>query len=534
MGDVQGAPSSTRGPRYGYLSNEFLEPGELRRPVRRRQSRPAAGHQITEGRWLRNQQYVKDDIAYWLNGPGQFPNQTVNTSVTDWAHEYSFWAATTVWQQYLIAGDQTFTAGLQPALIQQYAGWANHFDSTLGLYWQVPVWDATEFSPSSYESSDPYHGGAGYRPTINAYQYGDAKAIANIASLTGDTATAATYNGLAAARQTSMQQYLWDPTRTFFYDMPIDFADGGLNSGNALCTRLAREEMGFVPWMFDMPQASDAVAFQQLLDSTGGFGATYGPTTAERRSQWFMYQAAQGCCHWDGPSWPYETSQTLTALANLLDDYPAQTYIAATDYLNLLHGYALTQYKNGTPYVAEAHDPDNNDWIYDTSGHSEDYNHSTFNDNVIAGLVGLRGQPGNTLLVQPLAPASWAYFALENVSYHGHDVTVLWDSNGARYGQGVGLHVYVDGAVAASQADLSPVTVAVGPAFAQSNRLDGIDVAAAGQHVVYGPLPIASYTFSVRQRMADAIDGIGVSGGHSGGHAAGRRTARRTPPTTTA
>ena len=487
------------GPEYGYLSNEFLEPVSYGAPYGGVVA--AAGHQITEGRWLHDQRYVKDDIEYWLSGPGQFPKpqtDAVNATTSDWAHEYSFWAATAVWQQYLAAGDVAFTTAQEPALIRQYQGWQVQYDQALGLYWQVPVWDATEYSASSYESSDPYHGGAGYRPTINAYQYGDARAIAAIANLTGDTATASDYASLAAAIQTNAQKYLWDSTRDFFYDMPVE-----ADASTALLD--TREEMGFVPWMFEMPVAADSVAFASLLDPQG-FAAAFGPATVERRSQWFMYQAAS-CCHWDGPSWPYETSQTLTGLANLLDDYPPQTTITASDYLNALHAYAATQYKNGAPYVAEAHSPDDAGWIYDSPNHSEDYNHSTFCDNVIAGLIGIRGQPGDTLVVQPLAPATWDYFALENVLYHGHWVTVLWDKSGARYGQGTGLHVYVDGTLAATQSDLSAATVTVGAPAPQSTALAGIDVASNGQKTSYGPQPVASYTFS-SDNAWNAIDGL--------------------------
>ena len=441
-----------------------------------------------------------------MNGPGQFPKpatDAVNADTSDWAHEYSFWGASAVWQAYLQSGDRAFAIAQEPALIRQYQGWANHFDATLGLYWQVPVWDATEYSASSLESTDPYHGGAGYRPTINAYQYGDANAIAAIATLNGDATTASTYKALASALKASQQKYLWDATRTFFYDMPRDG-----NAGNTLLD--AREEMGFVPWMFDMPDAADAVQFAQLLDPQG-FAAAYGPTTIERRSTtWFMYQAST-CCHWDGPSWPYETSQTLTGLANLLHDYPPQSVISAADYLSLLHTYAATQYKNGAPYVAEAHDPDNGDWIYDTANHSEDYNHSTFDDNVLAGLFGLRGQPDDTLAVSPLAPATWDYFAVENALYHGHELTVLWDRTGARNAQGAGLHVYVDGVQVAAQAGLGALTVNVGPAIVQSSVTGGIDVAANGQRHTDGPQPFASYTSSapgVADSVWNVVDGV--------------------------
>jgi hypothetical protein len=422
----------------------------------------AAGHHIDEGRWLRDQSYVDSDIDYWLRGAGSGPKprtEALNPNTSDWAHEYSFWAASAVLGDAEVTGDLSFATGLEPNLIKQYDGWQGQYDQRLGLYWQVPVWDATEFTASSYETdpTDPYHGGAGYRPTINAYQYGDANAIATVATLAGDPATASEFRQRAAALKTSMQTWLWDPRRNFFYHMARDD-----NPSHALVS--TREEMGFIPWMFDMPPASDSVAWQQLTDPQG-FAAPYGPTTAERRSQWFMYQANQGCCRWDGPSWPYDTSQTLTGLANLLDDYPAQPYVTTSDYDNLLHQYALTQYQNGQPYLGQAHDPDQPGWIYG----ADDYNHSTFNDLVISGLIGLRPHITDTLQVKPLVPASWPYFALENVPYHGHTVTVLWDRDGSRYHQGSGLRVYVDGRQSARTATLTSLTVHVPPVVVKSN-----------------------------------------------------------------
>ncbi len=484
---------------YGWLSTEFLAPVFYGAPYGGVSA--AAGHQTIEGRWLRNQQYVKDNVNYWLNGPGQFPkpqNDGTNPDTADWAHEYSFWAASAVWQVYLATGDLNFATGQLPQLIKQYRGWDNHFNSTLGLYWQVPVWDATEFTPASYESSDPYHGGAGYRPTINAYQYGDATAIASIAALSRYKATSDEYIGRAQSLQTAMQSHLWDGSRTFFFHMARDN-----NPTNALLD--TREEEGFVPWMFEMPRAADSLAMAALLDPQG-FKANFGPTTAERRSRWFGYQAAN-CCRWDGPSWPYETSQTLTGLANLLIDYPPQNVITRNDYVDLLHSYAATQYRGGVPYVAEAHDADSDNWIYDSNNHSEDYNHSTYNDNVISGLIGLRGQPGDALVVSPLAPATWDYFALENAPYHGHNVTVLWDRAGTRYGQGAGLKVFVDGAMAAAQQDLGAVTVKIGKPITQDNVCGFVNVATNSQRFSYGTQPLASYTSS-HDNVWNGIDGV--------------------------
>jgi len=453
-------------PSVGWVSTEFLGAPGYAAPYGGISA--AAGHQIIEGRWLRDQQYVRGITEYWLNGPGQNykpQNDSVNADTSDWAHEYSFWAGTAVWQTFLATGDAPFTTSLLDPLVKQYRGWDNHFNSQLGLYWQIPVWDATEYTPASFESSDPYHGGAGYRPMINSYQFGDAQAISHIASLASNSAYQSEYSGRATALQTAMHQHLWDSSRSFYYHMNRDN-----NPSNALLD--TREEQGFLPWMFGAALPSDSVAMGQLLDPAG-FATAYGPPTAEKRSRWYMYDASKGCCHWNGPSWPFETSQTLTGLANLLIDYPAQSTVNSNDYVNLLHTYAATQFNNGVPYVGQAHDPDTGNWIYEGT----DYNHSSYVDNVISGFIGLRGQSDNSLVISPLAPPSWDYFALEDTPYHGHNVTLLWDRQGTRYGQGAGLSVFVDGKSVAHQATLGTVKVDVGAAilqpFTPSNTLQG-------------------------------------------------------------
>ena len=64
------------------------------------------------------------------------------------------------------------------------------------------------------------------------------------------------------------------------------------------------------------------------------------------------------------------------------------------------------------------------------------YNHSTFCDLIITGLVGLRPRRDDRLVIQPLvSPSSnLTFFALDGVRYHGADLTIFWDVDGSRYG----------------------------------------------------------------------------------------------------
>jgi hypothetical protein len=82
--------------------------------------------------------------------------------------------------------------------------------------------DATENTLASLASTDPYHGGYGYRPTINTYQYDDAMAIASIATLAGDSSTASNFTNQASSLWSNLQKYLWDCDRQFCEHMARD------------------------------------------------------------------------------------------------------------------------------------------------------------------------------------------------------------------------------------------------------------------------------------------------------------------------
>ncbi|GAA4840100.1 hypothetical protein GCM10025787_21120 [Saccharopolyspora rosea] len=466
----------------GWIVTEFLAPVGYSAPGGAIVA--AVGHHLAEGRWLRDRRYLDDYLRYWLRGSGAGPKPAtveLNPHATDWAHQYSCWLADAAWQRAAVTGDWTGLLDLLPDLVRHWERWVPQFDSDLGLYWQTPLWDAMEYSAGSYSDGDPFRGGDGFRPTLNSYLHADARRIADLARRAGDTALAARFDE-RADRLRAAHDRLWDAAAGFFKHLTRDRR-----------TPLPdREEIGFVPWMFGTAGPEHAGAWRQLIDPQG-FAAPFGPTTLERRSRWFLHEARLGCCRWDGPSWPYATSQTLTGLARLLTEQPERAPLGPDDYLAALRTYARTQYLGGRPYVAEAHDPDVPEWIYNTPSHSEDYNHSTFVDLVLSGLFGVRPQAGDALRLHPLAPQSWDYFAVENLPYHGHNVTVLWDRTGARYGAGAGLSVFVDGAPVHHQGTLAPVTVAV-PAARVPPLPDEVDVAANLDPAARFPKPSASFS----------------------------------------
>jgi hypothetical protein len=280
--------------------------------------------------------------------------------------------------------------------------------------------------------------------------FGNATAIAAIARLAGEKKLASEFDGKAAQLKKLVQEKLWNPGAEFFEVLRDDghFAN-------------VREEIGFVPWMFELPDAGRGyeVAWAQLTDRRG-FQSAYGITTAERRSPMFRSHG-YGTCEWDGAVWPFATSQTLEALANVLRDYP-QNVVTERDYFDAFLTYVHSQHADEKPYIGEYLDETTGQWINRHGGRSRYYNHSTFTDLLITGVIGLRPRADGKVEVWPLLPAgTWDWFCLDGVKYHGRKLTILWDGDGSRYGRGVGLRVLANGKEIARSAGLAHITGAL-------------------------------------------------------------------------
>ncbi len=409
----------------GFVFTEFLTRPE---PIS-----SALGHHVMELRWLRNPRYLDDYVRYWLRGKNGGPQPHL--------HKYSNWLAHALRQRSLVAGDTQSTVALLDDLVRDYEQWESERRLPGGLFWQHDVRDAMEESISGSRTEK------NIRPTINSYMFGNAQAIAAIARLAARAELARRFDAKAAELKRLTQESLWNPEAKFF---EVRREDGRFSN--------AREEIGFIPWMFGLPDVGRGyeTAWAQLMDADG-FRAPYGIATAERRHPQFR---SHGCCNceWDGAVWPFATSQTLTALANVLRDYP-QSIVTPRDYFDCFLTYVHSQRFNGKPYIGEYLDETTGAWLKGTQERSRYYNHSTFADLVITGIVGLRPRADETVEIHPLLPeGTWEWFCLDGVKYHGRTLTIIWDKTGARYGKGAGLRAFADGELITETNRLAHIT----------------------------------------------------------------------------
>ena len=386
----------------------------------------ACSHHVREGRWLRDEAgWLKEYIRFWLAEKGS-------------SYAYAMWLGTAVEDYCRLRGDWDFAEECLDGLIRLYEGREARSLEACGLYWASDNRDGMEYSI----------GGSGLRPTISCYQYGDATAISRIAARVGKTDVAQAYAQKAAVLREAVDRLLWDGD--FYRTLPCEKGEGAFSVRPEVeAAHRVRELVGYIPWYFGLPRPGKEAVFGQLTDPNGFF-APWGLTTAEQRHPRFMFRHEHECL-WNGPVWPFATSQVLTAAARVLREYPATDAFTKQDYWVLLRQYALSHRLRGedgrfVPWIDEDMNPYTGDWIarselmrdgwQERRGGYErgrNYNHSTFCDLVLSGLLGIDADEDG-LVCRPLVPDSWRAFRVEGVCHAGQRWTIEYRNGTALVG----------------------------------------------------------------------------------------------------
>ena len=420
------------------------------------------GHHLREGRWIRNGEYLDGYIDFMLkkgniNGPRAYAN----------------WPAWGALERAKVTGDTAFLAARLDGFVRNFDAWAKGW-TIKGLSLQdvenrqgakgVEIKTGYRAERGLFDFAGDREGSEfalsadGARPMVNAAMWAEATAIAEIARQAGRGDLADRFAKTAADLERAVKAKLWNPRREFFTALSVK------GEQDDVC-----ELHGYAPFYFGMPLAGYGAAWKPLMDERGFF-APVGLTFPMRSTPGFdvSVDLKRHECLWNGPSWPYATSVALTALYGTLQA-GLEAPVSAADFAKLVKQYAAQQVLKRpdgrtVPWIDENLDPFTGEWIarnhmiawaregirkmtYRERG--KDYNHSTFCDLVIAGLCGFVPQADGRIVLKPLAPAEWDWWCVDGIRYHGHDVTVLFDRDGTRYGRGKGLVTLVDGKAAA-------------------------------------------------------------------------------------
>ena len=446
----------------GFVITEFLP--EVGWSMKHNTINCPAGHHIYEGRWLKDPKYISEYIDFWLNKSGEGIRQ------------YSFWVADAfVAFNNIHRNDSIISKQLQP-LINNYNEWEIiRKDEGKILFHQYDDRDGMELTVSGRKLNNgtEIFGIESVRPTINSYMFADAKAISKISYMNNNIENGEKYEMKANEIKNEIQRALWNEELNFFTVLPKEY-------DKTTKPLDVRELIGFVPWYFNLPddEAKYAAAWNKIMDTTS-FYAPVGLTVAEQSDPYFKISYEGHECQWNGPSWPFATTQTLKALANFLNNYSNNKTVTKDDYYNLLLQYSRQhklENENGVTvkWIDENINPYTGDWIsrtrlknWDGKGWSDekggvergkDYNHSGFTDLILSDLIGIKPNLDNIIEINPLVPDYWDWFAVENLYIQGKKFSLIWDRTGKKYNRGNGLSLFRDNILVAKSSKIEKIT----------------------------------------------------------------------------
>ena len=436
----------------------------------------AAGHQIYECRWLRDTQYLQSYIEYWMKGYASNHNQIVNGNFLDYinrpeSHHFTSWMIDGTEAYLKVHPNNSWRDNILSSLENHQLKWDQLFQinqknsKTNGLYKCLDVYDAQEFTisatlgliasaplgvftfyandgykdsyqdwgklkvPASVSSQYPLAFRGSYpqlyiaRPSMNSYIYGNLKSLANLYLLKAknsnnpaDFNKVIEYNQKAADLQNRILKTLWNNDDQFFNT----YTAGNNAFGISDYECRIREVVGFTPWYFNMIPKGETKYDNawQFLGSNTGFYNTKGMSSAQISSPYYNEQAYA----WNGRGWPFLNSIVNKAYANYLTNQKDTITNKDRNLLYNLINQLVTLHSNPRN-IGEYYIPSNGTTI----GGVGDYNHSSFADMIIEDLLGFKSSHKNEFTLHCLLPDStWEYFYLGNISYHGHDIDIVW------------------------------------------------------------------------------------------------------------
>jgi Mannosylglycerate hydrolase MGH1-like glycoside hydrolase domain len=419
-------------------------------------------HIMSEVRWLRDPKYAFGQVrnhALMSYDTGNFRDGIINRKDTF----YTNWICKTTWESYMVHPDREFLAEIAPAMASDTLGLLKVCDENnnkllapsshwpTGMEWQPSFWYFDRFDNTQKESKLE-------RVDFVSYHYANARATALAFAELDDASQALQFDELADEIRAQCLKWMWDPQDRFFYSVRES------DQAVALC----REIVGFYPFFAmmppDEPQFTDTLRY--MIDEEE-FWNPYPLATVTKRNpaytpsqmKWPGPGGKITGCMWNGPTWPHANSIIAESMARAIQSYD-QDIITPKVFWKFMDRFTHLQFLGddiNSPMIQEYYDG-----VTAKPQGCRDYFHSTYNDIIIRYLCGIEPSPEPGVVRLNPIPSKVRYFRLDNIRYHGHDLTVIWnpkDKRGKLNGMKIpkGYSLFIDGKLAAKRGKLGPL-----------------------------------------------------------------------------
>lgn len=424
--------------------------------------------QLTQGMHLQDLKYFRDPIyAYGIvlssGETSRCAAFTDNPGSHSWGNTYEQYIAREGWNAFKAhGGDGAFIRNFARYAECDVKGQIDKYDTNGNNLIEYPHGFLTgnDFDATPFVWAHPSQGNSANRQdrAESAFWYAGARASADAYALLGNDAKAAEMNDLADSMRDAILSLLWDPDpptppeTTNCWPSPDFPACGGtvfkhrlVNAPNEGVLVPWKDQQNFVPFIervapTDDPTYREALRFYADADEFP-IMPFYTANQADK---------AEAAAIGRGGSNNFSNiNSTLQAqvFSAAIRDYPSE-YITEGSYRALLEWLTWVQYVGGDNRL-----PNNNEFFFNWNPNTQTFGRSGIHHNILGAynfmiiddIAGVRPRLDDVLELWPI-DVGYDYFAVNNLSYHGKDLTVVWDSVD-HYGQDVpdGFSAYLDG-----------------------------------------------------------------------------------------
>jgi PKD repeat protein len=425
--------------------------------------------QLTQPMHMQDLKYFRDPIYTYGNllSSGETSRCaafTDNPGSHSWGNTYEQYIAREGWNSYKVHGGDD-------ALIENYAYYAecdikgqlDKYDTNGDYLIEYPHGFLTgnDSDAVPFVWAHPNMGNQANRQdrAESAFWYAGARAAAEAYELLGQPERAAEMDEIADNMQDGILS-LWD-------DTPVE-PPAGQRPGHVFKHRLVntgelvpwKDQQNFAPFIERVAPTDDAKYREALRYYADASEFPIMPFYTANQAD----KAEAAAIGRGGTNNFSNINSTLQAqvFSAAIRDYPSE-YVTPGMYRALLEWLTWVQYVNGNNQL-----PNNNEFFFNWNPNTQAFGRSgihhnilgAFNFMIIDDIAGVRPRLDDVLELWPI-DVGWDYFAVNNLSYHGKDLTVVWDRPGVdHYGDGVpdGFSAYLDGRLVFTLSDLAHVT----------------------------------------------------------------------------
>uniref|UniRef100_UPI003F87E444 discoidin domain-containing protein n=1 Tax=Actinosynnema sp. TaxID=1872144 RepID=UPI003F87E444 len=484
---------------------------------------------IDDLKYLRNAEY---SYGPWLSAGQTGKNARFTDNPGDpenWSNSYTQYISEAAWRSYQVHGGQ-------PAIIGNLARYAEGDAKGQLSFYDTNNNGVIEYDWGALTGNDAdavsFHWREGRMDRAEtAYVWSGAMAAQQAYAMLGNTAKAAEMQALADRIRNGVMSTLWNPARKLlehkhvatnahvpwkeinnYYPFSVGLVPNTADYREAL--RLFADPAEYPVFPFYTANQRDKAAAAQA-----GFPGSNNFSTINSTVQFRLY-------------------------SSVLRNYPNQ-WMGAEDYKKLLYWNAWAQFTGGNTQWPDA----NEFWAnWNPNAQTIDYrswiHHNILgssNWTVVEDVAGLRPRSDNKVELWPI-DIGWSHFAVNNLRYHGADLSVVWDdpADGVTRYNGVpqGYSVFLNGTRVATVDRLTrlvydpatgSVSLPAGGATTHSAPFSGlrapqevqqtsarmvdvlakagVDLTSTTPNLAQSATPSASYTASGTS-LAAAIDGL--------------------------